>query len=92
MEALSYIFGWGGAAVVLIAYFLVSNEKISPESRGYQYMNLFGALGIAWNTVTQAAWPSFAVNFVWALIALFALYSLYKKRNPLPQEAEKEEE
>ncbi|MBZ9572367.1 hypothetical protein KJA15_03490 [Patescibacteria group bacterium] len=75
------IAGWIGMAFILIAYYLVSTKKVTGESQSYQLLNLFGAIGIVWNTFVQKAWPAMALNIVWAIIALKTLL-LTRKNGP----------
>lgn len=44
MEILAQIFGWIGAFLVIIAYFLISYKKVGGTNKIYQLMNLAGAL------------------------------------------------
>lgn len=74
MELLSNIFGWVGMILILIAFYLVSNKKVEPNSKPYQLMNLFGAIGIVINTYFNQAWPAMMLNVVWALIAIKTLF------------------
>lgn len=74
------IIGWIGAAGVLLAYALVSMGRIPPASYTYQWLNLVGAAGLAVNTVYYAAYPSTALNVVWAGIAVYAIGNLAKLR------------
>lgn len=74
------IIGWIGAAGVLAAYALVSTGRVRPESYGYQLLNLVGAGGLGFNTLYYMAYPSTALNAVWALIAVYALAKLRKTR------------
>jgi len=73
------IIGWAGTLAILLAYFLVSFHKISSSSKEYQLLNLFGAVGIVFNSAIHGALPSVGLNIVWFLIALFALYKIAKK-------------
>lgn len=68
------IIGWIGAGFVIAAYFLVSTKKLPPTSVTYQLMNLFGALGVGINVFVQGAYPSVAIQIVWASIAIYGLY------------------
>jgi hypothetical protein len=70
------IIGWLGAAVVLLAYFLVSTRRVAPDSKQYQLLNLFGAAGIIANSVVHQATPSVWLNAVWLLIAVYGLVKL----------------
>jgi len=67
------IIGWLGTILILIAYFLVSTKKIEPTSKTYQFLNLFGALGVGLNSFTHRALPSVGINLAWMLIAIYAL-------------------
>lgn len=70
------VIGWTGTFLILIAYYLISNEKVDNRSRSYQWMNLFGALGVAVNAYANSAWPVFGLEVAWALIAVKALAKL----------------
>lgn len=73
MEIFAQFVGWIGAFLVVLAYFLVSSKKVQGHSRVYQFMNFFGAIGVGINAFYQEAWPSFAIQIVWGIIAIFAL-------------------
>jgi hypothetical protein len=70
------VIGWIGTSLILIAYYLISNQKVGPRSRSYQWMNLFGAIGLAVNAYANSAWPVFGLELAWALIAVKALVRL----------------
>lgn len=70
------IVGWLGTIAIMAAYWLVSVGKISPISKIYQLLNLFGAGFVIINVAFHGAFPSVALNTVWFFIAL---YSLIKK-------------
>jgi hypothetical protein len=65
--------GWIGAALVIIAYALVSFHRLSATTVSYQALNLAGSLLLIINTAWHAAWPSAVVNVVWAAIAILAV-------------------
>jgi hypothetical protein len=65
--------GWVGAALVVVAYALVSFDRLSPATLRYQTLNILGSIALIVNTAWHAAWPSTAVNIIWAAIALLAL-------------------
>lgn len=83
MEIFIEIIGWLGTFFVVLAYFLVSYKKIQPTSKGYQLLNLFGTLGIGINVWHYQAWPSFALQIVWGMIAIFALFSSVRAKKKL---------
>jgi hypothetical protein len=66
------IAGWMGAAVLLVAYGLVSFEKMRAEKLLYQSLNAAGSFLLIVNTVYYRAYPSAFVNVVWIVIAFLA--------------------
>ena len=74
--------GWLGAALVIIAYALVSFRRMSAASIAYQALNIVGSILLIINTAFHAAWPSAVVNVVWAAIGLIAV-----ARSPRPRGA-----
>ena len=74
------VIGWIGAILLVSAYFLVSTKKITPSSTTYHLMNFLGAFGAGINVFAQAAYPSVALETVWAGIAIFGLYNALKKK------------
>lgn len=67
------IIGWVGTGLILIAYFLVSIKKLEPTSKTYQFLNLFGAVGVGANSLVHHALPSVGINLAWMIIAIYAL-------------------
>ncbi len=70
------IVGWISSAAVIIAYALISLNKLNGRSRVYQVLNLFGSLGLIANTAYYRAYPSTFVNAVWLLIAAATLFKI----------------
>jgi len=64
--------GWLGAAVLLLAYALVSFKKMKPDSGYYQLMNAGGSAFLIVNTLYYRAIPSAFVNLIWIFIAIAA--------------------
>ncbi|MBU0569709.1 hypothetical protein KKB40_02925 [Patescibacteria group bacterium] len=71
--SLPNIVGWVGTFLIVLAYYLISSKKVTGNSRNYQLLNFFGALGIIVNTYTQKAWPAMTLNIIWAFIAIKTL-------------------
>ncbi|HEY3312624.1 MAG TPA: hypothetical protein VGK00_13365 [Anaerolineales bacterium] len=65
--------GWTGAAMVLIAYWLISIQWIRGNSFSYQFLNVTGALMLVINSYYLKAYPSVGVNAAWVGIAAIAL-------------------
>ena len=72
-------FGWLSSAAVVIAYALISMNKLDSKSKIYQWLNLFGSVGLALNTAYYRAFPSTVVNVVWFVIAGVALIRTSKQ-------------
>ena len=73
--------GWLGAAVLLLAYALVSFKKMKPDSGSYQIMNAAGSALLIVNTLYYRAFPSAFVNLIWIFIAI-AAYFRVRARSP----------
>lgn len=62
------------------AYFLlVIFKKIDEDSKIYKIMNLFGAIGVGVNVFNQQAWPAFALQIIWGVIAIVSLVKTKKE-------------
>jgi hypothetical protein len=73
MENLIELVGWAGAVAVLLAYGLVSAERVTSRSLSYQLLNIGGAVGLVINGGWNGAIPSAAVNLIWIGIGVYAL-------------------
>ena len=74
------LIGWIGSIELVVAYFLVSYQKIKANSLLYQWLNLTGSIFLLINTAYYGAFPSSFVNAIWILIALFALYKILTRK------------
>lgn len=70
------ILGWIGVSLILIAYASVSLEWVTSGSFGYQFMNLIGAILILVASWFKKDYQPFALNVVWAAIALISIIGL----------------
>lgn len=66
--------GWTGAALVLIAYGLLSIQWMNGNSISYQALNVTGALLLVVNSYYLGAYPSVGVNAAWVGIAAITLF------------------
>lgn len=73
------ILGWIGMILVLLAYALLSTNKIE-NGKLYQILNLVAAILMAIGLYPTKAWFSFALQIVWALVALIAIIKIIKKK------------
>lgn len=79
------IVGWIGAALILIAYFLVSTRRVEGNALSYQILNIFGSVFLIVNTFYYRAFPSTFVNIIWIAIALYSLSGVYRMRKAQKQ-------
>lgn len=79
MKLLIDILGWVGSVEVIIAYFLISSNKVNGQSVMYQVLNLTGAVFLIINTIYYGAYPSSLINVVWVGIAGYALIKMWIK-------------
>ena len=74
------IVGWTGAALILLAYLLVSTDRLTGRSPAFQWMNLLGAAGFIVNGAWHGALPSATLNVIWMAIAAASLWRIWKRR------------
>lgn len=73
------ILGWIGMILVLLAYALLSTNKIE-NGKLYQMLNLVAAIFMAIGLFPTKAWFSFTLQIIWALVAIIAIIKLIKKK------------
>lgn len=72
------ILGWIGMVLVLIAYGLLSVNKIS-NGKLYQVLNLLASVFMAIGLLPKNAWFSFALQVAWGIIAIVAIVKIVNK-------------
>lgn len=60
--------------LILLAFFLISTGRVTGSSATYQWINLFGGVGILINAQYYGAMPSVVLNAIWIVIASVALF------------------
>ena len=75
------VVGWGGAVLILLAYLLLSSERLTGQSLVYQGMNVVGAAGFVVNGWWHGAIPSASLNELWLLIGAIASWRIVRKRS-----------
>lgn len=73
------IIGWIGMVLVLLAYLLLSTNKIK-NGVFYQMLNLAAAAFMAIGLYPKNAWFSFTLQVVWGAVAIIAIARLKKKK------------
>jgi len=79
------IAGWVGVAALLVAYFLVSTQRVEGRSVPYQLLNAGGSGLLILNSYYYGAFPSVGINIAWIAIAVFALLRALSGQSPKRQ-------
>jgi hypothetical protein len=67
------LIGFAGGLAVLLSFAGVAWGRLSTRSATYHAMNLAGAIAMVTAGLPADAWPSVAVNAVWALVSALGL-------------------
>ena len=73
MQLFIEVAGWTGAVIILIAYGLLSADRLPSRSSAYQWLNIVGAAGFVINSGAKGAYPSAVLNLIWIGIGIFAV-------------------
>jgi hypothetical protein len=73
MKILIDVVGWLGAALLLLAYFLVSTGRMRGVTIRYQALNIVGSLLLGTNAFYYGALPSVGIDVAWIGIGVLAL-------------------
>jgi hypothetical protein len=65
--------------LILLAYLLVTAERLTARSPAFQWMNLIGAAGFVVNGLWHGAIPSASLNILWMAIAATALIGITRR-------------
>lgn len=76
MNTIIASWAWCGVIAILFAYALVSFGYTTPQSVLFQALNLFGSLGIVFDSWHDKDWQPTVLNIVWCVIALVALFRI----------------
>lgn len=74
------ILGWTGTISYLLAYLLLSLNKIRSNQKLYHFLNIIGAVGLTVNAFFFQDYPNVAVNIAWGAIALSAIFFFTKRK------------
>ena len=73
------ICGWIGMILVLVAYMLLSTNKIN-NGLMYQVMNLLAGIFMAIGLFPKNAWFSSTLQIIWSFVAVVSIIKIKKKR------------
>ena len=79
-KGLTTFLGWVGTFSYLIAYLLLSVGKLKANKDLYHILNILGAIGLTYNAVALSDYPNVIVNIAWAVIALWAIVLIRRRR------------
>jgi len=71
--------GWIGAALILLAYYLIASRRLDGRSRLYHAMNMLGGFSIGINSLLNGAYPAAALNVIWGSIAIYGFLAALQK-------------
>jgi hypothetical protein len=76
------IIGWIGALMLVYAYFLITDKKVTGRSWSYLLLNLFGGAFLALNSYVNGALPSVVNNVIWVIVAIYGVEKVFTKDMP----------
>jgi hypothetical protein len=76
MNILFEVLGWIGSIEILLAYGLISFQKLKTDSVIFQSLNFTGGIFLIINSIYHEAYPFTFINSIWVLIALPALLKI----------------
>ena len=63
-----------GVSLILLAFLLLTINKLKPEDKTYNVLNLAGAALAGYGSYLINAIPFVILESVWALVAIYALF------------------
>lgn len=81
MDLFVEVFGWIGAGLLLLAFYLNSRNIYPATSVLSLTINVVGAAGLLTNGFYHGALPSVGLNLIWILVGITALYKALKARS-----------
>ena len=72
--------GWIGSFSYLLAYALLSINKLRSDQLIYHALNIIGAAGLIVNALSIQDYPNVIVNVCWGIIALTAILLVGRRK------------
>lgn len=79
MDIFLEAFGWVGAALLLIAFYINSRDIYPATSKQSLIINIVGSAGLFANGLYHGALPSVALNSIWFVVGCTALYRVIRE-------------
>jgi len=73
---LSIVLSIIGTLLVLVAYGLVSANRVTGDDSLYQLMNLVGVILIGQEMLRKRAWGGLTLQVAWGIISIIALIAI----------------
>jgi hypothetical protein len=74
------LIGWVGAALLLLAYGLLTSGKLDATGSTYLSVNFGASIALGLSTAAAHAWPSTTVNALWLVIGMVPLIRALRLR------------
>jgi len=68
-----------GAVLLLVAYWLVSSNRMPSNAQQSHFLNFAGASLIALNSGYHGAWIPAGLNVVWALLGVYGMLAVTRR-------------
>ena len=72
--------GWLGMILIILAYYLLSTERLKSNQKTYHLLNGLGGVFTVISAFYIGFWPSVVLNVFWTLVAVFAITKIIQKR------------
>lgn len=72
------IAGWGASMLLLLNFYLASQQYLDDRRFPYHFLNFFGAAGVMINAFQKGVLAVGFVELAWGCIALVGLYNAYR--------------
>ncbi len=79
-ESVSSFVGWVGTGFYLLAYLLVSFNKVKANKPAYHVLNILGALGLIIHAFYMNDGPNLICNLAWLSIAVIAIIAIFFRK------------
>lgn len=79
-DSVSSLVGWLGTGFYLLAYLLVSFDKVKANKPTYHVLNVLGAAGLIIHALYMDDGPNLICNLAWLAIAVIAIIAIKLKK------------